>query len=192
MLCNAEAYSIFSYAEVPTGTEDRNGSGLAALCETWRRRFDGNGGALPRTGVGSGPADGGSGPYLDVLPSGRRRYGVRAQYLGGGLASPRNPASPADGGGAYLFLLDRLDPDAGLSAAFRALRLNRRERDIVRLLMRDRTNKQIADELGLSLNTIKGYLKILMRRLDVNSRAGVVSLVLGKTPQRAPQPAGRG
>ncbi len=33
----------------------------------------------------------------------------------------------------------------------------------------------MATTLGLSLNTVKGYLKLLMRKLGVSSRTGIVA-----------------
>ena len=38
--------------------------------------------------------------------------------------------------------------------------------------------RQIADRLRLSENTIKGYMKLLMRKLGVNNRAGIVAALL--------------
>jgi DNA-binding NarL/FixJ family response regulator len=69
-----------------------------------------------------------------------------------------------------------------LSWAARQLNLNRREQEIVRLLVRGLGNKEIAFALGLSLNTIKGYMKLLMGKLNVRSRTEIVSLLLTVGP----------
>jgi hypothetical protein len=40
------------------------------------------------------------------------------------------------------------------------------------------SNKEIAHLLGLSLNSVKGYMKLLMRKLGVGSRTGIVASFL--------------
>jgi len=80
-----------------------------------------------------------------------------------------------------MFLLERIHPDSiNLPLLLRELKLNQREQEIVRLLLEDRSNKEIAYALGLSLNTVKAYMKLLMRKLGVNTRAGVISYLLTK------------
>lgn len=48
--------------------------------------------------------------------------------------------------------------------------LTRRERDVLVLIVKGLTNKQIARELGLSLHTIKRHAVRVYDRLGVNSR----------------------
>ncbi len=80
---------------------------------------------------------------------------------------------------SYLFVLERMDQASlNLSRAARQLNLNRREQEIVRLLIRGHGNKEIAFALGLSLNTIKGYMKLLSAKLKVRSRTEIISMLL--------------
>ena len=58
--------------------------------------------------------------------------------------------------------------------------LNNREQELVPLLLEELTNKEIAYRLNLSINTVKLYMKILMRKLGVSSRAGIISSLLTK------------
>ncbi len=51
--------------------------------------------------------------------------------------------------------------DAGLSA---------REQDVLRLLSRGQTNKEIAETLEISENTVKAHLKSVLRKLGVSNR----------------------
>jgi len=67
---------------------------------------------------------------------------------------------------------------ANLSMIFRRYKLSVREQEIVRLLLAGGSNKEIAYRLRLSENTIKGYMKLLMRKLGVNNRAGIISALL--------------
>jgi LuxR family maltose regulon positive regulatory protein/serine/threonine-protein kinase PknK len=53
--------------------------------------------------------------------------------------------------------------------------LNAREIDILRLLDRGLSNKQIARNLGLTINTVKWYLKNIYTKLGVARRGESVS-----------------
>jgi DNA-binding NarL/FixJ family response regulator len=66
----------------------------------------------------------------------------------------------------------------------REAKFSKREQDIVYQILADKCNKEIAEALGLSLNTIKVYLKNLMRKISVTSRAGIISFLLLKPSPR--------
>ncbi|MEU5942832.1 AAA family ATPase [Micromonospora sp. NPDC047548] len=75
--------------------------------------------------------------------------------------------------------------DLGVSAPRRARgrpsygdRLSPRELDVVRLLLAGRTNRQIAEDLVLSVQTVAGHLKSAMRKLRVPSRTAVAVRVV--------------
>ena len=53
-----------------------------------------------------------------------------------------------------------------------------RQRDVLRLIAEGRTTAEIADELGLSVFTVKNYVERTFSRLGVYSRAGAVGLAL--------------
>jgi DNA-binding NarL/FixJ family response regulator len=48
------------------------------------------------------------------------------------------------------------------------------------LLIEDRSNKEIARILSLSANTVKVYIRFLMKKMDAASRTGIVSKVLSE------------
>jgi len=139
------------------------------LCSRWKELLDKGWDDLKEAGqdrISSG--------YIDILRSHRRQYAVRGIVLSLQPAAARQQAKKQ-----YLFMLERFKPDdLNFSQVFRTMNLNNREKDIVMLLLKDRSNKEMADILNLSVNTIKGYLKILMRKLGVNSRAGIVAVFL--------------
>jgi len=56
--------------------------------------------------------------------------------------------------------------------------LTNRQMEIVKHLFSGLTNKRIADALCVSEDTIKGHLKHIMRRLHVNSRTEILSIIL--------------
>src|SRR4029079_796050 len=49
--------------------------------------------------------------------------------------------------------------------------LTERERDVLRFLPSRLTVREIADELYISVNTLKFHLRVIYRKLGVNSRA---------------------
>ena len=58
--------------------------------------------------------------------------------------------------------------------AAQAIKLSIREEQIVRLLLRGRTNKEIAAGLGIGEKTVKHYMTILMQKLQARNRLEVV------------------
>ena len=56
--------------------------------------------------------------------------------------------------------------------------LTRRELEVLADLASGRTNKQIARDLGVSLNTVKFHVRNLFQKLGVNSRSQAISLYL--------------
>lgn len=56
--------------------------------------------------------------------------------------------------------------------------LTRREMEVLSDLASGRTNKQIARDLGVSLNTIKFHVRNLYQKLAVNSRGQAISMYL--------------
>jgi DNA-binding NarL/FixJ family response regulator len=53
-----------------------------------------------------------------------------------------------------------------------------RQREILRLIAKGRTSAEIAEELGLSVFTVRNYVERVFSRLGVYSRAGAVGLAL--------------
>ncbi len=53
--------------------------------------------------------------------------------------------------------------------------ITRREEEVIRLLMEGKSNKEIEDELSLSMHTVKNHLYNIYRKLRVNSRTQVVN-----------------
>ncbi len=64
-----------------------------------------------------------------------------------------------------------LGDGGGLPMATRMVELSDRESEVLALIARGLTNAQIADELYLSIETVKTYVKRLYAKLDVHNRA---------------------
>ena len=175
---NDEAWRTLSMTALPPSHGMDPQPNFSALCARWKNILDGRSEkAVP--GGQKAPAV----SFVDLYQSRRRRYAVLGLVLKEHSPGSGKPQSH------YLFILERFSPEGvNFTLLCRQWKLNRREGELVRLLMADKGNKEIADALGLSLNTVKGYLKLLMRRLDVGTRAGIIGRLM--TPRRpAPEDA---
>ena len=56
--------------------------------------------------------------------------------------------------------------------------LTRRELEVLSALASGRTNKQIARDHGVSLNTVKFHVRNLFQKLGVNSRSQAIAMYL--------------
>lgn len=63
-------------------------------------------------------------------------------------------------------------------AVTRLTTLTRREHEILRLLASDQTVRQLANELHISMNTLRTHIKSIYRKLDVATRADAVRSLL--------------
>ncbi len=166
---NEEAWRILSLKVPPLGTSSGPVPDIGSLCSIWKALLDEGGNGLN----GSHKKEPRNPSLIDTIQSYRRQYTVKGIILSDGVSDTKRQER------SYLFLLERLDPDSmHLSQTARQLNLNRREQEIIQLLMRGFGNKEIAYALGLSLNTIKGYMKLLMGRMGVRNRVGIISMLL--------------
>ena len=62
--------------------------------------------------------------------------------------------------------------------------LTERERDVLRFLPSRLTAREIADELYVSVNTLKFHLRVIYRKLGVNSRAEAAEVARTMTKLR--------
>ncbi|MFI7633054.1 response regulator [Nonomuraea sp. NPDC049400] len=91
---------------------------------------------------------------------------VRAAYAGEALISP-----------SITLRLMRHLADRGARHKVRvpAQPLTARELEVVRAVARGRTNQQIADELFISLSTVKGHVSCIMAKLALRNRVEIVA-----------------
>ena len=55
-------------------------------------------------------------------------------------------------------------------------RLNSREADVVNLIIEGKSYKMVANELGISLNTVRTYIKTIYKKLKINSNVELTNL----------------
>ncbi len=160
--CNEAAYRVL-YPPSPASGE-RSPISISSLCLKWKKLVD------TRYRLGINPES----EAIDIITSWRRTYAVKVALLS-------DQPTAAGCQNEYLFILERIcRENANFPMACRRWNLNRRERDMVNLLLEGYGNKQMADMLGLSHNTVKGYMKFLMRKLGVGNRAGIVATLFAR------------
>ncbi|MFO0727673.1 MAG: LuxR family transcriptional regulator [Myxococcota bacterium] len=76
--------------------------------------------------------------------------------------------------GVFMPLLAREAPSAGPSALES---LSARQREVAALVGLGRSNKEIAEQLGTSVNTVRNQLVVIFERLGVSSRAELAAMV---------------
>lgn len=59
--------------------------------------------------------------------------------------------------------------------------LSGREREVLALLIQGQTNKQIAEELAITVNTVKKHVQSIFTKFNVDSRAAAVAKALTRT-----------
>ncbi len=110
--------------------------------------------------------------------SGRRRYRCRAFLLdsganSGGLGDRLQPRIVA--------VLERVSiqpPD--ITRWSEAFQLTSRERETVTFLLRGLTSKEIADQMSISPNTVKSFLKMVMAKVGASNRTGILAKIIEK------------
>jgi DNA-binding CsgD family transcriptional regulator len=57
--------------------------------------------------------------------------------------------------------------------------LTQRERETVELLLQGLTSKEIASRMAISPNTVKAFLRLVMVKMGVSTRSGIVGRIAG-------------
>jgi DNA-binding CsgD family transcriptional regulator len=104
--------------------------------------------------------------------SGGRRYICRTFRIDCNLS--------AKAGIVMAMLLERHTSGTdALSEVTEQFDLTGRESEIVSLLMEGLTSKEIANRMKISPNTVKAFLRLVMLKMDVSTRSGIVGKIVG-------------
>jgi DNA-binding CsgD family transcriptional regulator len=92
------------------------------------------------------------------------------------------------GKGTTAILLERVtSPEVTLYGMSHKYNLTAREREAIGHLLRGLTSKEIAQEMGISPNTVKAFFRLVMTKMGVSTRAGLIGRVVGTTPPDLPE-----
>ncbi|MGB6401656.1 MAG: LuxR C-terminal-related transcriptional regulator [Candidatus Sulfotelmatobacter sp.] len=107
--------------------------------------------------------------FVKEFRSGKRRYNCRIFQLD----------SP-DKGALLVLVLERLaSRTASLSQLSEEFDLTVREQETVQLLLQGLTSKEIAARMNISPNTVKAFLRLVMVKMGVSTRSGIVGRIVG-------------
>ena len=105
--------------------------------------------------------------------SGRRRYMCTCHSLD----------MPGMTKATTAILLERVvSPEVTLYAIAKKYNLTLREREAIGHLLRGLTSKEIAQEMHISPNTVKAFFRLIMTKVGVTTRAGLIGRIAGSTP----------
>jgi DNA-binding NarL/FixJ family response regulator len=76
-------------------------------------------------------------------------------------------------------LHDQKSPAGGRPLRKRVARLSSRELEVLQLIAEGQPNKQVADELGISIKTVEKHRQSLMQKLNLHDVAGLTRYAIG-------------
>jgi DNA-binding CsgD family transcriptional regulator len=113
-------------------------------------------------------------PFVTEFRSGRRRYFCRVF-----LVASKDPSQPS-----LAVLLERGPSEViPLSQVAQQFNLTQREREALAYLLQGLSSKAIANRMSISRNTVKAYMRMIMVKTGVSSRAAIVSKIILAQPQ---------
>ena len=78
-----------------------------------------------------------------------------------------------------LIVLERgMSASIALSKISQQFRLTQRERETISLVLQGLGNKEMADRMRVSPNTVKAFLRLVMVKMGVTSRSAIAAKVL--------------
>jgi DNA-binding CsgD family transcriptional regulator len=114
--------------------------------------------------------------FVEEFRSARRKYPCRSFLVD--LKGEKGNGS-ASGGGWQIVMLERKSNDAvKLTQISQRFGLTAREGETVRHLLKGFTSKQIAQCMEISPNTVKAFLRLVMVKMDVSTRSGIIGRII--------------
>jgi DNA-binding CsgD family transcriptional regulator len=155
LYANDEAISILTYP----------GSQAHSTVDLFQKKV------LPILNGHSAQAQRTDGQATAKMKSGRRNYYCRAFLL--------NNSGKSATSGATLIVLERgLSGPLALSQVSKQFNFTQREHQAVVLLLQGLSNKEIAESMGISANTVKAFLRMATIKMGAPSRFGIVTKIL--------------
>jgi DNA-binding CsgD family transcriptional regulator len=112
--------------------------------------------------------------FVREFKSGKRRY-ICKNFQVEGNGHPSQPA--------FAILLERnaATSQSALTDISEEFDLTQRERETVEYLLQGLTSKEIATRMGISPNTVKAFLRLVMVKMKVSTRSGIAGKIAGSS-----------
>lgn len=117
--------------------------------------------------------------FLDDRPARGTTVHMRVPSSGGALPA-RLVALDGRSGLAALAILSHEVADSRFEQLVREARLTARERQVAALAIEGLRNRDIAERLGVGVDTVKWHLKTIFQKTKVRGRGGLAAIVLGR------------
>jgi DNA-binding CsgD family transcriptional regulator len=115
--------------------------------------------------------------FVDSFRSAKRMYLCRSFPLDLKGHHANGSASPS---GLLIVMLERRCNEAvKLTEIAERFGLTARERETVQYLLEGLTSKEIAQRMKISPNTVKAFLRLVMVKMGVSTRSGIIGRIVG-------------
>jgi DNA-binding CsgD family transcriptional regulator len=110
-------------------------------------------------------------PFVTEFVSGKRRYRCWVFHLNRHLRGPCHPD-------LELLLERNLSGSLFLPRIAQQFKFSRREQQAVDLLLQGHANKEIANRMNISPNTVNTFFRLVMIKMGVSSRSGILARMI--------------
>ena len=108
--------------------------------------------------------------FVSEFQSGRRRYFCRTFQIDFNVRCYSNPV-------IAVLLQRHATVEFAVEETCKQFKLTHRERETVELLFQGLTTKEIANRLAISTNTVKAFIRMVMMKMTVSTRSGIVGRI---------------
>jgi len=112
--------------------------------------------------------------FFKEFRSSKRMYQCRCFSLNASFATFGGDQRPA----LVVMLERKSDGRTAVAALSRRFGLTAREEETVQLLVEGLTSKEIATRMKISPNTVKGFIRLIMVKMNVFTRSGIIGKIL--------------
>lgn len=117
--------------------------------------------------------------FVEEFRSARRSYICRCFPVGG---KGHNGNGAGSGGELQVVILERKSNETVKLTEFsQRFGLTAREQETVRFLLKGFTSKEIAQRMEISPNTVKAFLRLVMVKMNVSTRSGIIGQLVGSS-----------
>jgi len=119
--------------------------------------------------------------FVKEFASARRTYLCNSSVLG--IRANGSSAKPP----ALVLTLERKSNGASnLAVLSERFGLTPREQETVKLLLQGLTSKEIAGQMGISPNTVKAFVRLVMIKMAVSTRSGIAGKIVASDARTSP------